>query len=250
MQAEKLLLTLKQQLKLRGFSYQDVAQYLEISSSSVKRCFSDKSFSLRRIERLCELLGLDLLQLMQLAAEPTARLSELSRQQEQQLVDNPRLLLVGVCLLNRCSFKEIYEKYAYENAELIRHFVAFDRFGVIELLVDNHYRLKISANFKWHANGPIQQFFASSVLDNFLSKAPKNDVSDSRFLWGMLSPESCRELSRKMSHLIEEYILLAEKDKKVPMKAKCSSSLMLAFNDDWEPDIFQALQRINLALEP
>lgn len=243
MNAEKLLLTLKQQLKHKGFTYLQVGQHLGISSSSVKRCFADKSFSLQRIEQLCELLGLDLLQLMQLAAEPSAQLSELSWQQEQQLVDNPRLLLVGVCLLNRCSFDDIYQKYEYEHAELIGFFVVFDRFGVIELLANNRYRLKISPNFTWHANGPIQKFFASSVLDNFLRPAPQNEASSTRFLWAMLCPESCRELSRKINHLIEDYLLLSDKDKKLPMKEKRSSSLMLAFNDNWEPDIFQALQR-------
>jgi hypothetical protein len=243
MTAEKVILVLKRQLKMRGFNYVQVGEHLGISTSSVKRLFADQSFSFQRIEQLCDLIGIDLLQLMQIADEYQSQLAQLEWEQEQQIVDNPRLLLVGVCLINRCSFEEVFEKYQFEQTELIRLFAAYDRFGVIELLPGNRYRLKISANFTWQTRGPIQQFFVKTILGNFLSDQSQQPGNNNRYLWNMLSQSSVQELGKKINHLIDDYLLLAERDKKLKMADKLTSSMMIVFKEDWEPDIFRALHR-------
>lgn len=243
MTTEKILLVVKQQLRLRGITYLQVGEYLGISASSIKRLFADQSFTLRRIEQLCELMGFDMLQMLQLADEYQSQLSQLTNEQEQQIVDNPRLLLVGVCLINRCSFEEVLGKYQFDSMELIQLFATFDRFGVIELLPENRYRLKISPNFGWQLKGPIQQFFAQTILGNYLTDQSLHPGNTNRYLWNMLSQNSARELTKRINHLIDEYILLAEKDKKLPMAEKLTSSMMIVFKEDWEPDIFRALHR-------
>jgi hypothetical protein len=243
MTTEKILLALKRELKNKSFTYIEIGKHLGVSASSVKRLFADRSFTLQRIEQLCDLVGLDMLQLLQLADEHQSQLSQLEREQEQAIVDNPQLLLVGVCLLNRCGFEEILEKYQIEPTELIQAFAAYDRFGVIELLPGNRYRLKISPNFTWQKQGPIHKFFDSSILGHFLTEQSHDANTTNRFLWHMLSKTSVQELTRKINHLIDDYILLAEKDKKLAMADKLTSSMMIVFKEDWEPDIFRAMQR-------
>lgn len=243
MTTEKIILALKRQLKNQGITYIRVGGHLGISASSVKRLFADRSFTLQRIEQLCDLLGFDMLQLLQIADEHQSQLSQLQWAQESAIVENPRLLLVGVCLLNRCRFEEILDKYDYQETELVQLFAVYDRFGVIELLPGNRYRLKISANFTWQEQGPIQQFFVRSILGAYLTEKTQATDNTNRFLWNMLSKSSVEELKKKIHHLIEEYILLAEKDKKLAMADKLTSSMMIVFKEDWEPDIFRAMQR-------
>ncbi len=239
MSVEKVLSVVKKQLKLQGLTYNQVAEHLGVSASSVKRLFSDRSFTYQRLEQLCELLGMDMLQILKIADEQESQLSKLSWQQEQEIVENPRLLLVGVCLINRCGFEEVLAKYNFEESELFQMFAIYDRFGVIDLLPGNRYRLKISTNFSWQAGGPIQQFFATQILGNYLGDPASSDGNLNRYLWGMLSESSAAELNRKIRHLIDDYLILADRDKKLPMADKLTSSMLVVFKEDWEPAIFR-----------
>lgn len=230
---------------MRGLTYKQVGIHLGLSASSVKRLFADQSFTYQRLEQLSELVGMDMLQLLKTVDEQGSQLSKLSWQQEQQIVENPRLLLVGVCLINRCEFDEVLAKYQFEETELFQMFAAYDRFGVIDLLPGNRYRLKVSTNFSWQAGGPIQHFFAAEILGNYLANPVQSSGNLNRYLWGMLSESSAAELSRKIRHLIDDYLLLADKDKNQAMADKLTSSLLIVFKEDWEPDIFRKLHRVS-----
>ena len=50
-QTAKLLDTLKAYLKSRDITYRNLAQRLKLSESSIKRVFSEKTLSLKRLER-------------------------------------------------------------------------------------------------------------------------------------------------------------------------------------------------------
>ena len=54
-QTDQLLDALKRVLRERGLTYADAAGALELSEASVKRLFSQRQFTLERVERLCEL---------------------------------------------------------------------------------------------------------------------------------------------------------------------------------------------------
>ena len=45
--------TLKRCLKARGLTYKDVARKLKLSEASIKRLFSERSFTLQRLEQIC-----------------------------------------------------------------------------------------------------------------------------------------------------------------------------------------------------
>ena len=51
-QTAKLLDTLKAYLKSRDITYRNLAQRLKLSESSIKRVFSEKTLSLKRLERI------------------------------------------------------------------------------------------------------------------------------------------------------------------------------------------------------
>ena len=59
-QTTLLLETLKQEIRRQGKTYADAAQALGLSEASVKRLFSEKSFSLERLDILCQWLDMDI----------------------------------------------------------------------------------------------------------------------------------------------------------------------------------------------
>lgn len=60
-QTNHLIKTLQRCLRAKGVTYRDVAGALDLSESSIKRLFSEKTFSVQRLEDICRYLDLSLI---------------------------------------------------------------------------------------------------------------------------------------------------------------------------------------------
>ena len=87
-QTDALIDTLKQTLKAHHITYAVVAQKLDMSEANVKRMFASKRFTLDRLEDVCKLMQMDLSDLFQLYDESRLRITQLSKEQEKELVKN------------------------------------------------------------------------------------------------------------------------------------------------------------------
>lgn len=103
-QTAALIDTLKQALKIHRLTYADVAHRLDMSEANVKRMFASKRFTLERLEDVCRLMQMELTDLFQLYEESRQRISQLTVEQEQELVRDEKLLLVAVSVRNRLTF--------------------------------------------------------------------------------------------------------------------------------------------------
>ena len=93
-----LVKEIKARLKAHGLSYRELAQLLGISEPTVKRDLARGNFSLRRLDRICEALGVSVADLVE--TSENARMTELSEPQEQALVTNPLALVVAYLIVN------------------------------------------------------------------------------------------------------------------------------------------------------
>jgi len=238
-----ILSALKRRLRSQGITYKQAAEALELSEVSIKRLFAERSFSLLRIEKLCELANTDFAELVQFADAAQQQLDQLSLEQEQQLVADANLLLVAVCIINYMSFADIIEKYDYNEPALIKSFTMLDKMNIIELLPNNRYRLKLNRRFSLQPNGPIQSFFVNNMLKEFLSRKSAQEKAPFQLAWGMLSKNSAQELQKKIQRLFDEYLQIAEHDKRIPVSEKLTSSLFIMFHEDMEPTLFTQQQK-------
>jgi len=159
-QTAQLINTLKGLLKSHGFSYADVAVQLSLSQASVKRLFSEQSFSLARLDKVCQMMEIEISDLVvEMKAHSRVMVSELPLEQEQEIANDIALLLVTVCILNRWTMSQFMEHYHLDEHQCIQYLAVLDRLKLIELLPENKVKLRIAPNFKWLDNGPIQQFF-------------------------------------------------------------------------------------------
>src|ERR1700722_8386055 len=85
---------LKRALRASGHTYADVAGKLDLSLASVKRLFSQEDLSLERIDRICELIGLGLIEILDRARERATPVTQLSLAQEGEIVSDVRLLFM------------------------------------------------------------------------------------------------------------------------------------------------------------
>lgn len=241
-QSKRIVEALKQALRTRGVSYAQVARGLALSESSVKRLFSTGAFSLHRLEAVCDLAGLDLLELARQADAQRYRMPALTVDQERELVGDPALLLVAVCALNRWSFERILERYRFDPPRLVGLLARLDRMGLIELLPGNRIRLRIARSFAWLPDGPIHRFFVDRLQSEFLAGAfePERDVH--RVAWGMLSAESATALRTRIAALTDAFDELTRGDE-VRADTTARGTCLLVALREWEPSPFRAMRR-------
>lgn len=140
-QTQQLLDTLKQQLRAQGKTYRCLAAHLALSEASVKRLFSERTFTLERLEQACDFIGLDIGELAALSRAAQARLQALTRAQEAEIAEDTALLLVAISVINGFSFNDLLDYYALSEQECIRKLAHLDRLKLIDLLPGNRIQI-------------------------------------------------------------------------------------------------------------
>lgn len=241
-QTVALLSTLKKALKAGGYTYADVARKLGLTEASVKRLFSERSFSLNRLDQVCQLLQIELSDLVRLMEENNTRITQLTEKQEMEIAGDITLLLVAICALNKWSMKEIVDHYAISENECVGYLARLDKLGIIDLLPGNRFKLLVAVNFRWLENGPIQRFFQTRVESDFFNSRFDKNTEKLRVLNGMLSNDSLDILKTKLEKLGVEFRDLNDSDTKLDLLERHGTTMVVALRQ-WEYGLFAGLRR-------
>lgn len=241
-QHKAIIQAVKNELKKQGKTYLDLAHDLQLSESTVKRMFALNAISLERLDQICSVMEMEITELVQSMEQDNKRIEQLSAEQEKELVSDTKLLLVAISLLNKCSYSEILETYDISEHESIRLMARLDRMQIIDLLPGNRVKLKISRNFSWRPNGPIQKFYENSVKAEYFDCQFNDSGELQLFVTGMLSKKSSVELINKLQRLAAEFNSCHDDDSNLPLADRFGTSMVLAIRP-WELNAFEALRR-------
>lgn len=236
-----LVAELKRALRERGLTYQAVARQLELSLATVKRLFARGDFSLQRFDRVCELAGLGMRELLERADEHSAPTKQLTLTQEREIVADPRLFLVTWLVLNRTPFEEITRWYRFNERELLRYFIRLDRLKVIELQPGNRARLLVSRRFSWRPGGPVQRYLHQKLLREFLASHFVGAHEEFVFHGATVSREVLAQLKRVQQNAARECMELIEQDRS-PLRARVGTAFVLALRP-WAYSGFAQFER-------
>ena len=237
-----LIETLKQALKAERLTYADVARHLSMSEANVKRLFSSKRFTLERLEQVCQIMDIELSDLFELHEQSMQQITHFTLEQERELVSDVKCLRVAVAVRNRLSFDDLLEEYDLTETECIHYLARLDRLKLIDLLPGNRFKLRITDDFRWLPNGPIEQFLEKQILNKFLKSRFNGELEQRLFLFGMLSESSLQIILNKMRGLEIEFTELMRQDAKLPMSKRRNLGFLLAMRP-WEADVFEPYNR-------
>ncbi len=119
-QTQSIHKALKKLMRSRGRTYADAAVILGLSEASIKRLLSKNALSLSRLESLCNWLHVDVQELVRMSREQEPLTTQLSEEQEAELLRDTGLLLLAYLLLNRWSPQEILETFAFSQPDMTR----------------------------------------------------------------------------------------------------------------------------------
>ena len=232
----------KKALRHRGLTYVDVAKGLKLSESSVKRMFAQRHLSLNRLEQVCGLMNLEITDLLELTRTAEGRITELTEDQERELVSDPRLLLVGTLAVSHWTAAKILETYRFSETELVGLLARLDRLRIIDLLPQNRIKVRLQRNFNWRRGGPIQRFFEDRVQQQFFESSFMRQGELRVSVHGSVSEKSNKVLQERMRKAAEEFDRLVEEDKHLPHEMREGTSLVMAMRP-WELSLFGELRR-------
>ena len=237
-----LIDALKQALKAQGVTYARVARTLGLSETSVKRMFSRRDFTLKRLDRVLELAGVELADLARPQPRPDRLISRLTPEQERTIVSDKKLMLVALCAMNQFSLEKIIRTYNLSEAECIRLLVRLDRLGIIRLLPGNRIRLLLSRMFSWLPDGPMQQYFKAQAQDEYFRSRFDGPGELMLFVNGRLSKSSREAMLARLRRVASDFAESHNEDARRSVEERSGMSMMLAIRP-WELSAFGELRR-------
>ncbi len=237
-----LLQQLKKELRTRGISYKDVGQRLSLSESSIKRIFTKHAMSLERLEIICEMVDLELTELIEIVKESERSTEQLPYEYEKELVSDSKMLLTAHLLINKWTVPQILANYEIQRLEMTRLLSRLDKMKIIDYLPNEKVRMKVSRDFQWLNNGPIQQFFKQQIEAEFFSCHFTSPGEIKLFSSGMLSRSSNAEMMTKIAKLSDSFNDLHAQDEKTELSEKFGTSLCIAMRP-WDIKLFTELRK-------
>jgi transcriptional regulator with XRE-family HTH domain len=241
--AQNLIVSeLKLALRAQGLTYLDVAKALKLSVASVKRLFSTGDFSLERVDRICELVGCGLDDVLERARDRAAPANQLTQAQEQQIVSDPKLLFITWLVINRTPLEAIVRSYTFTEREVLRYFIQLDRLKVIELQPGNRVRLLVSRHFSWRAGGPVQRHIHDKLLKEFLAGHFTGPNEEFYFHGGELSESAMSEIRSTLRNAARECAEIVDGERVVGTGRR-GTAFVLAMRP-WNYSGFRQFERI------
>lgn len=228
-QTGQITTSLKRCLRSQGLTYRDLAKALNLSESSVKRLFSEQTFSLHRLEEICRFLGMSIYELSQIAAvHDNNRTSQLSEQQEQALAADPPLLAYFYLLLIGWKPHRIGRRLDLDEPGQQRCLTRLARLGLIDLMPRKQVRLLTDARIQWRAGGPIRRRYEKQVKNEFIDYYFSGADESLKLENSELTDASIKILMKRIERLAEEFSELAELDRSIPHEQKRGFGMLLA----------------------
>ena len=237
-----LVEALKRELKARGITYARVAKGLAMSEASVKRMFSRKSFTLKRIDAICALANTEFSELARAMDRRQSAVSQLTYEQEKEIVADKKLFLVAVCALNHVSFEQIVNAYDVSRSECVQLLARLDRLRFIELQANNRIKLLVSRTFSWLPDGPIQRFFNEQAHNEYFRSRFDRPGEFMLVVNGMLSKPSSQAIVGRLRRVAEDFSEAHQEDVRLPLAERSAVSLLVAIRH-WELQAFADLRR-------
>jgi transcriptional regulator with XRE-family HTH domain len=233
---------IKRRLKAQGMTYQALAKRLRLSEPTIKRDLTRGDFSLKRLDAICDILGVSVAELANEEAPRDSRLTRFTDAQERALTADPKLVLLTYLLVNRWTPDEIMGAIALDENELVRQLLALDAIGIVKFRPPRGVQILTARNFSWRKDGPLHDFFLQRVVPDYFRAAFDGAGDEFLFLTGSLSPASREKLKAAMNRVTLEFEELSRQDARLPLDDRHGCAALLTLRD-WRFTAFERYRR-------
>jgi hypothetical protein len=230
--SQALVQVLKAELRRAGITYARLARELGLAESSVKRIFAKGDMTLARIDEVLAVLRLDFAELARQVAQAAPARQQLSLEQEQAVVADPKLLLTALSVLSHWTPEQIASTYALSRPQVAACLQALDRLGVVELRpqAGNRlgYRLKLDKTFRWRPGGPVMQYFRDKAMADFFDGNFDGPSELLMLVHGQVSAAAAERFKDRLQRLAQDFAQQHLADQGLPQPERHPYTLVMA----------------------
>lgn len=208
----KIKQALKDLLKKKGLTYEDLAGELECSIPTVKRILGPEEITLTRLLEIAGVLKITLAELDDLTNEETSHDEKFTSEQEQFLAKNPAYLAYLMKLFSDETPKEIAQKNGISARSTDKYLIALEKHGLVRVTG----KFKVKPAFKSvpsFGDGPLghlyfesliqssAKFFVETAKDSIRSRGRVPETERPKALWGI---HSCKVTKASYERWVQE----------------------------------------------
>ena len=242
MSTATLIEAIKRRLRAQRITYRALARRLKVSEPTVKRDLARGDFSLRRLDAICSILGVTIVELANDEPVRQLRITQFSNAQERALADDPKLVLLAYLLVNRWTLDDITEAIELSENDLVRLLLALDGLGIVRFRPPRGVQLLTARNFAWRKDGPLHDFFLKRVVPEYFRMRFDGTGEEFYFVAGSLSQASRLRFKSALNRIAAEFEELARQDARLPVAERDGCTAILALRD-WQFSEFTRFKR-------
>jgi len=234
------LQTLKRALRARGITYEDLARKLRLSESGVKKMLNAKDLSLRRIARICEILGMTPGELFQLSEKSAISTVALSPRQESALLNDSQLLkLFWLITVEKRDLAEVRADYGFipkvlatKIKELRRLDLIRERRGEISAVFSGKFRFSDDSKLARKLNREWSRLTLDRAMDILVdAKSNTAPFPFHRLLTLRLSDRAFADCLKRFHEVCDDVARVAEREEMLIARREWKAlSLCFAFS--------------------
>jgi transcriptional regulator with XRE-family HTH domain len=219
-----LVNAIKSRLRAQGITYQALARHLKLSEPTVKRDLARGDFSLKRLDDICDVLGVTLADLANEEPARDSRITKLTDTQERALT------------------AEITGAVEVSENDLVKSLLRLDEIGIVRFRPPRGVQLLTARNFSWRKDGPVHAFFLQRLVPDYFKTRFDGPGDDFYFVAGSLSAASQARFKSTLNRVTAEFEELARQDARLPVSQRHGCAAILALRD-WRFSEFARYRR-------
>ncbi|MBK25715.1 MAG: hypothetical protein CME70_17080 [Halobacteriovorax sp.] len=203
---------LKRISKAKKLTYSELAQRLEMSESGVKKLFSAKDISFKRLNDICDVLEVSLNDVLEEASSVEIREERFTDEQEKYFLKNMDCFhFFWKLVVERVNLETIKKDYSLTARQVSRYLTKLDQFNIIELHPGNRIKIPRRQSKRWVGRGPltkkIQKEWGLKLWKEALEEQfDESESSTAKIRFLKLTPSSYEDLILAVSELEQEFI--------------------------------------------
>jgi len=196
---------LKKSLRNKKITYSKLAEMLDISEASVRRVFSEGTFTLERFLKICDLAGItfeDIAGMRDLHRKDVFH--QLSRKEEQFFAQNISYFAFLEMILIGRSPNDIAKEYKLSGPTLVKMLGTLEKMSLIEWLPDNEAKGKVGMRISPIPNGPLIQAFEKESIHDFVDSTFEGESEFKTIRLFKVSPDTLKRVLQRCEDFITE----------------------------------------------
>lgn len=239
--AEIIIESLKDHLKLRGFSYKDLAKKWRVSESSVKRVMSSKEILLSRIEQACEMMDMAVADFFKhVPYRQQHDILFLTVEQELLLSKDPEATHYFLMLQQGQSVTDIVREYSISQEKNIKILNRLEKWGLIEVHPNHRIKRNYLGQLRFRKEGPLGKQIEKAARTQFLDNEFSKEDQYFTFLNLNFKPGDSVKMRIRFQEIFKEVVTETEQNLIHPNQQEYG--VMMAMRQ-WPSPLMQALKK-------